>query len=109
MLAIEQRLLDCPHLDSYLSANDKTPLTDGFFIRYSGLGRRKEDITGRLDVQVKARTVRTRTAPTSYSMKRRDITAVRNHGTVLLFVAYLRADGSYLGSPKYARDCCTDR
>jgi len=102
ILAIERRLIECPHLVTYLSANDKTPLTDGYLIRYSGLGRNKKDITGRLDVQVKGRTSGTRTAPATYSLSRGDIAAIRKHGTVLLFVVYLRPDGRQLGPPKYA-------
>lgn len=100
--AIEQRLSVCQHLVSYIASNDKTPITDGFIDVYSGLRRRNEDITGRLDVQVKGRTVAAKVAPTADSMSRAELTTLRKHGTVLLFVVFMRGDGVYAGNPKYA-------
>lgn len=100
--AIEQQLSVCPRLVSYIDSNDKTPITDGFIVVYRGLGRKNEDITGRLDVQVKGRTTTSRIAPTTFSMTRSELAAIRHHGTLLLFVVFLRPDGSYLGSPKFA-------
>lgn len=35
-------------------------------------------------------------------MSRRELAAVRGHGTVLLFVVWLASDGSYLSVPKYS-------
>lgn len=100
--AIEQRLGRCEHLVPIIDSNDKTPITDGFIDVYMGLGRRSEDITARLPVQVKGLTARTRNPPTTYSMTRTQLSTVRNHGTVLLFAVFVRPDGSYFGEPKYA-------
>lgn len=100
--AVQQRLGRCEHLVPYIDSNDKTPITDGFIDVYKGLGRRSEDITARLPVQVKGLTAHARIPPTTYSMTRTRLSTVRNHGTVLLFVVFVRSDGRYFGEPKYA-------
>lgn len=101
-LAIENPLSLCPHLDAYIDTNDKTPLTDGFILIYQGLSRKKDEILGRVDVQIKARTIKHKLAPGSFRMQRSELEAIRQLGTVLLFVVFIKPDGSYLGRPKYA-------
>ncbi len=101
-LAIEEIVSLCPHLDAYISTNDKTPLIDGFILMYRGLGRSKTDITGRVDVQIKAQTVRQKLAPASFRMQRSELETLRQFGTVILFYVAVRPDGSRIGRPKYA-------
>lgn len=101
-IAVEARLTLCPHLVSYIDTNDRTPLTDGFIQMYGSLGRKNDDMTERVDVQVKGRTVRTKLPPASFRMERPELESVRKHGTVLLFVVHVAPDGSYVGDPRYA-------
>ena len=101
-IAIDDVLSRCDKLVGYIDSNDKTPMTDGFIQIYRGLGRRKEEMVGRVDVQVKGRTHRHKLAPGSFSMTRADLEATRQHGTILLFVCFVRPDGSYVSGPKYA-------
>lgn len=101
-IAVENALTFCPHLGSFIDTNDRTPLTDGFIQVYSGLSRRIEELAGRVDVQVKGRTVPSGRIPTGYRMTRQELAAIREHGTMLLFVVWLARDGSYLGPPQYS-------
>lgn len=100
--AVQQLLGRCEHLVPYIDSNDKTPITDGFIDVYKGIDRRSENITARLPVQVKGLTAHIRTPPTTFAMTRAELSTVRTHGTVLLFVVFVRSDGSYFGEPKYA-------
>lgn len=101
-VAVEDALSLCPHLVAYISKKDKTPITDGHIDLYSGLGRRKTEITGRLPVQVKGHLAPGKLAPSSYRMTRDELTSIRNHGTVLFFVTFLHRDGTFHGRPRYA-------
>lgn len=101
-IAIDGIVSLCPHLVAYISTNDKTPLVDGFIMIYKGLGRRKTDIVGQVDLQIKTQTVKQKLAPASFRMQRSDLATLRQFGTVILFYVAVRPDGSYIGRPKYA-------
>lgn len=101
-LAVEDVLSRCSHLVGFIDSNDKTPITDGFIQIYRGLSRKNEETIGRVDVQIKGRTVPQKLAPGSFPMTRIDLETVRRHGTILLLVVFVRPDGSYIGGPKYA-------
>lgn len=101
-IAVEDVLSRCSRLVGYIDSNDKTPMTDGFIQIYRSLSRQKKEMVGRVDVQVKGRTVKQKLAPASFPMTRADLEATRDYGTILLFVSFVRPDGSYIGGPKYA-------
>lgn len=101
-LAVEDVLSRCRRLVGFIDSNDKTPLTDGFIQIYQGVGRKKSEMAGRVDVQVKGRTVRQKLAPASFPIARSDLQSIQQLGTVLLFVSFVRPDGSYIGRLKYA-------
>lgn len=101
-IAVEDVLSRCNRLVGYIDSNDKTPLTDGFIQIYKDSGRRKDQMVGRVDVQVKGRTIRQKLAPESFGMTRSELETTQQHGTIMLFVCFVRPDGSYIGPPKYA-------
>lgn len=101
-LAVEDVLSRCSHLVGFIDSNDKTPIADGFIQIYRGLSRKNEETIGRVDVQIKGRTVRQKLAPGSFPMTRTDLETARRHGTILFLVVFVHPDGSYIGGPKYA-------
>lgn len=100
-LLVEDILTRTDRLVPYVAANDKTPVTDGWIQVYEGHGRAVTDIVGRLDIQVKTLTRATGARPTNLRMQRTQLQAVRQNGTVLLFVVFVRRDGSYVGRPQH--------
>ena len=51
--ALKTTLLRCPILDAYIDSNDKTPSWDGTVFVYSSENQKKENIEGRVPIQVK--------------------------------------------------------
>ncbi|MFF2389129.1 hypothetical protein [Agromyces sp. NPDC058104] len=90
--SIKLLLAKCGRLVPDISDNDKTPITDGHVDLYEGLGRKKTEITGRMPVQVKGRTIGSkRRASTKFPIPRADVVALRRHGSVLYFVVFVDA------------------
>lgn len=83
----------CPNLTSYINASDKIPLTDGHIDVYSAPSKTNADHVGRVDVQVKGRTVKDRKkAAAPYRVRVRDLEAYLNVSGVLYLVVDIRAD-----------------
>src|SRR5690625_2821434 len=77
----------CPHLTPYISVNDKTPFTDGHIDMYSSESKTNDTIIGRVDVQVKGRTIKAaRKAPGTYRVRVADLRAYLNFSGVLYLV-----------------------
>lgn len=51
--ALKSALLKCPILDAYIDSNDKTPSWDGTVFVYNSENQKKENIKGRVPIQVK--------------------------------------------------------
>lgn len=51
--ALKSALLKCPILDAYIDSNDKTPSWDGTVFVYKSANQKKENIKGRVPIQVK--------------------------------------------------------
>ena len=51
--ALKSALLKCPILDAYIDSNDKTPSWDGTVFVYKSEDQKKENIKGRVPIQVK--------------------------------------------------------
>jgi hypothetical protein len=83
---ISSMIASCPHLKAYISTNDKTPFTDGYIDLYSGLRQNKEEWTGRVPVQVKGRTLRSRKGQPTHPISRTDLLAYQKDSGVLYFV-----------------------
>lgn len=100
-LLIEDILTRTTRLVPYVAANDKTPVTDGWIQVYQSGSRAVTDIVGRLDIQVKTLTRASGPMPTNLRMGRKQLQAVRQNGTILLFVVFVRRDGEYVGPAQY--------
>lgn len=81
----------CPHLKAFLTANDKTPFTDGHIDMYNGLSRSNHEWRGRVDVQVKARSRALSKKAPAYSMPKTALAAFRELSGVLYFVVTVDA------------------
>ena len=51
--ALKAALLRCPILDSYIDSNDKTPSWDGTVFVYKSEKTKKENLAGRVPIQIK--------------------------------------------------------
>lgn len=51
--ALKAALLRCPILESYIDSNDKTPSWDGTVFVYKSEKTKKEDLAGRVPIQIK--------------------------------------------------------
>ena len=51
--ALKAALLRCPILESYIDSNDKTPSWDGTVFVYKSEKKKKEDLAGRVPIQIK--------------------------------------------------------
>lgn len=51
--ALKAALLRCPILDSYIDSNDKTPSWDGTVFVYKSENTKKENLAGRVPIQIK--------------------------------------------------------
>ncbi|MBX9471335.1 hypothetical protein [Microcella sp.] len=92
---VSRLVATCTALKPYISLNDKTPFTDGHVDLYSGLKQSKEQWLGRVDVQVKGRSVKAneRTSIT-FSIKRTDLKAYQKNSGVLYFVVLVEDSGA---------------
>lgn len=88
----------CPHLGPQITANDKTPFTDGHVEVYGGLAKTKSDWRGRVSVQVKGRSRRGKLS--SFSVPRVDLLGYQRDSGVVYFV--VTVDNAGKTSPYYA-------
>ena len=92
---ISRMIASCSVLKAYISTNDKTPFTDGYVDIYSSIRQSKADWRGRVPLQVKGRTRRSkkRSLP-SYPIARTDLLAYQKDSGVLYFVVAVDPDTS---------------
>ncbi|WP_285115050.1 hypothetical protein [Leifsonia sp. fls2-241-R2A-40a] len=83
---IMSMLARCPHLQAFITTNDKTPFTDGYIDLYSGLHRSKKEWRGRVTVQVKGRSGRSKGPTSTYAVAKTDLLAFQKDSGVLYFV-----------------------
>lgn len=99
---ISNMIARCPHLQAYISTNDKTPFTDGYIDLYQGLRRAKEDWKGRVPVQVKGRTRAAKKGTgQNHGISRTELLAFQNDSGVLYFVVAIDPKTSH-ETPYYA-------
>lgn len=87
------RLLEsCDHLEPLIDANDRTPLTDGHISLYSDTSdnHSKENFLGRVDVQVKGKTLKDPSRLQTYPVDRADLEGYLKMTGVLFFVVAIR-------------------
>lgn len=91
----------CPTLKPFISLNDKTPFTDGHIDLHGGPVPTKANFRGRVGVQVKGRSRRSKRGLATYSVARTDLLGFQKDGGVLYFVVTINPDTA-AGRPYYA-------
>lgn len=88
----------CPRLLGTISANDKTPVTDGHIDLYSSVTKSKSDIVGRVILQVKGRStpkkIDGKKQFVKFGINQDDVRFFHNHGGGLYFYVPMRPDGT---------------
>lgn len=83
----------CPNLRAIITTNDKTPFTDGHVDFYMNGAKNKRGFLGRVAIQVKGRTLKTRnSAPNSFSIAIPDLKAYLKLTGIIYFVVYVHKD-----------------
>lgn len=84
--ALKTALLRCPILESYIESNDKTPSWDGTVFVYKSTEMNKENLTGRVPIQIKGtdRPIKSDTA--SFSCNVADLKNYYNDGGCIFFL-----------------------
>ena len=100
---ISNMIARCPCLKPFITANDRTPFTDGHIDLYRRIGQRKADWVGRVPVQVKGRTVPSsrKKRLSKYLIPRTELLAFQRDSGVLYFVVEVNPSGETL-TPYYA-------
>lgn len=95
---VNDAILDCDHLAPYIASIDRVPLTDGHIDIHSSAEHTKATFVGRVNVQVKGKTVKNldRYSKT-YPVERADLEGYHKDGGVLYFVVFMGERGQ---SPK---------
>lgn len=90
VLAVRGALLKCPHLAAYIKDADSEPITDGYINLHSDRERANASFQGRVDVQVKGRTIKVGKKPTlSFSFKRDQLKAYIALNGILFFLVLI--------------------
>lgn len=94
---IKDIFIDCNRLSPYIPDADKEPIWDGNIY----LSNLKNEITGRIPVQVKGKTIK-KTLPNkaTYSVSLTNLSAYKHDGGCVYFVVYLMENKTY---PYYAK------
>ena len=93
---VKDKLVLCNHLTPFISDNDKEPSWDGFIYIYNTNKKSKDDIFGRVPVQVKGKLVKKKDfakKQITYSVKTADLRNYLNEGGTLFLVVYLSENG----------------
>lgn len=94
--ALKTVLYRCPLIEPYISDNDKTPSWDGAIFVYSHPERKKEQIVGRIPVQVKGTETQIVSDIATYSCDLSDLRNYYNDGGCLYFrISVLPQAGDY--------------
>ena len=89
---VEDTVLLCEHLTPYINDNDKEPSWDGSIIIYKTSKKTKDELVGRVPVQVKGKLVKPNKITCeqiSFSIKTSDLRNYLNEGGTLFFVVYI--------------------
>ena len=94
--AVRDIIVDSDYLDQFIADNDKEPSFDGFVYAYSKPGKKKNDLIGRIPVQIKGTAQMKKTSDAPYinsSVLTSDLKNYMNDGGVMYFVVHMSADG----------------
>lgn len=95
--AVSELILACARLDPVLAVNDKTPITDGWVDVYESDKHNNATLTGRVDVQVKGRSVsrepKHKKPRASFPVDRDSLRFFRQHGGGIYFYVRISENG----------------
>ncbi|MEI3848628.1 MULTISPECIES: hypothetical protein [unclassified Microbacterium] len=93
----------CPRLHPTVTSNDKTPFTDGHIDLYHKPKKTKVNWAGRVDVQVKGRSLAPkRRPPETFPISRTDLLAYQQNSGVLYFVVWVNSKTGKAAATMYA-------
>jgi hypothetical protein len=99
---ISSMIATCPYLKAFIATNDKTPFTDGYIDVYGGIRQSKAEWKGRVPIQVKGRTRRSKKrSMASHPVARTDLLAYQNDSGVLFLVVAIEPN-THRCTPYYA-------
>ena len=78
-------------LQAYIDSNDKTPMWDGEVHVLKAASDKKEDIIGRVPIQVK--TTQRKTRLNSFDISASDLISYKSDGGIFFFVVFLDSEG----------------
>ena len=78
-------------LQAYIDSNDKTPMWDGEVHVLKAASDKKEDIIGRVPIQVK--TTQRKTRLNSFDISASDLISYKSYGGIFFFVVFLDSEG----------------
>ena len=84
--ALKASLLKCGFIESYIDTNDKTPSWDGTVFVYRDINQKKQDLLGRVPIQVKGTGNRIISDQASYSCAIADLKNYYNDGGCIFFL-----------------------
>lgn len=90
VIAVEKSITICDYLSPFIADNDKEPSWDGFIYIYKNINKKKNQIKGRVPVQVKGKLVTSlsRTEIT-YQIEVADLNNYLNEGGTFFFVVHI--------------------
>jgi hypothetical protein len=87
---ITQMVARCPHLKSFITDNDKTPLIDGQIFVYSSEVQSNANYDGRVDVQVKGHKLKgDMKVPRKFPIKKTELAGHLKSNGVLYLIVYI--------------------
>ena len=94
---VRDKITQTDKLSPYINENDKTPAWDGTVLLYKDVNHPKENIVGKVDVQIKGELNNDFNKKTiSFSVEIVDINIYKNNGGVIFFVVYINKNDNDL-------------
>lgn len=93
--AVRDIIVESDYLDQFIADNDKEPSFDGFVYLYSEKGKKKENLVGRIAVQVKGtqRKLSGNKTIIKYPVALSDLRNYLSEGGIVYFVVHISNDG----------------
>ena len=93
--ALSQVFLSCPILSPFINRNDRTPSWDGAVFVYQNAAQKKEDLLGRVPIQVKGTQKLLTSDTASFSCSVADLRNYCNDGGCIFFLVSVPSDIYY--------------
>lgn len=93
--AVKKSIITTDFLDQFISENDKEPTWDGYVYIYDNKKKKKNDLRGRVAVQIKGKQKdEMSTDEISFPVSTVDMKNFLNDGGAIYFVVYISSDGT---------------